>query len=47
MPNQLVNALLQYRMQVPMVEKMIAELGLNLNGGSLVPDGMGDGAEKK
>lgn len=38
LPNQLVNALLQYRMQVPMVEKMIAELGLNLNGGDLVPD---------
>lgn len=38
LPNQLVNALLQYRMQVPMVEKMIAELGLNLNGGELVPD---------
>ncbi len=41
LPNQLVNALLQYRMQVPMVEKMIAELGLNLNGGDLVPDGLG------
>jgi uncharacterized membrane protein YqiK len=40
LPNQLVNALLQYRMQVPMVEKMIAELGLNLNGGDLVPDTM-------
>ncbi len=40
LPNQLVNALLQYRMQVPMVEKMIAELGLNLNGGDLVPDAM-------
>lgn len=38
LPNQLVNALLQYRMQVPMVEKMISELGLNLNGGDLVPD---------
>ncbi|MDF3059883.1 MAG: hypothetical protein K0R17_4098, partial [Rariglobus sp.] len=48
LPNQLVNALLQYRMQVPMVEKMIAELGLNLNGGGLVPDGLGlgDGAQK-
>jgi uncharacterized membrane protein YqiK len=40
LPNQLVNALLQYRMQVPMVEKMIAELGLNLNTGSVVPDGL-------
>jgi len=37
LPNQLVNALLQYRLQVPMVEKMLAELGLDLNAGNLVP----------
>ncbi len=47
LPNQLVNALLQYRMQVPMVEKMIAELGLNLNGGGLVPDDLGAVVEPK
>lgn len=46
LPNQLVNALLQYRMQVPMVEKMISELGLDLNAGKLVPDGLADGATK-
>ncbi len=40
LPNQLVNALLQYRMQVPIVEKMITELGLDLGKGQLVPDGL-------
>ncbi|MFH1499072.1 MAG: flotillin domain-containing protein [Verrucomicrobiota bacterium] len=38
LPNQLVNALLQYRLQVPVVEKMISELGLNLNDGTLIPE---------
>lgn len=38
LPNQLVNALLQYRLQVPVVEKMISELGLDLNKGGLIPE---------
>jgi uncharacterized membrane protein YqiK len=38
LPNQLVNALLQYRLQVPVVEKMISELGLDLGKGTLIPD---------
>ena len=38
LPNQLVNALLQYRLQVPVVEKMISELGLDLGKGGLIPD---------
>lgn len=38
LPNQLVSALLQYRLQLPVVEKMITELGLDLNNGGLVPD---------
>lgn len=41
LPNQLVNALLQYRLQVPMVEKMLTELGLDLNSGQLTPETLG------
>lgn len=41
LPNQLVQALLQYRLQVPLVEKMLSELGLSLNQGTLVPSDLG------
>ncbi len=41
LPNRLVQALLQYRLQVPMVEKMLSELGLSLDQGTLVPTGLG------
>lgn len=44
LPNQLVQSLLQYRMQVPMIDKMLAELGLNLDAGTLVPTPSVDGA---
>lgn len=44
LPNQLVNALLQYRLQVPVVEKMISELGLDLGKGGLIPELGADGA---
>lgn len=37
LPNQLVQSLLQYRLQVPMVDKMLQELGLPLDQGQVVP----------
>jgi uncharacterized membrane protein YqiK len=47
LPNQLVQALLQYRMQVPMVEKMLAELNLNLDKGQILPTDLGETAPQK
>ncbi len=41
LPNQLVQALLQYRLQVPMVEKMLSELGLSVDHGTLIPTDLG------
>lgn len=41
LPNQLVQALLQYRLQLPVVEKMLSELGLRLDDGQLVPPDLG------
>jgi len=38
LPNQLVQSLLQYRMQVPLVDKMLTELGLSLDQGQLIPN---------
>lgn len=37
LPNQLVQSLLQYRLQVPMIDKMLAELGLQLDQGQILP----------
>lgn len=37
LPNQLVQSLLQYRLQVPLVDKMLAELGLSLDQGQVIP----------
>jgi uncharacterized membrane protein YqiK len=37
LPNQLVQSLLQYRMQVPLIDKMLAELGLELDKGQILP----------
>jgi uncharacterized membrane protein YqiK len=47
LPNQLVQALLQYRMQVPMVEKMLAELNLNLDKGQILPTDLGETVSEK
>lgn len=38
LPNQLVQSLLQYRLQVPLVDKMLSELGLSLEQGRLIPE---------
>jgi uncharacterized membrane protein YqiK len=38
LPNQLVQSLLQYRLQVPLVDKMLSELGLSLDQGQLIPN---------
>jgi hypothetical protein len=47
LPNQLVQALLQYRLQVPMVEKMLAELNLNLDKGQILPTDLGETVSEK
>ena len=41
LPNQLVQSLLQYRLQVPLVDKMLSELGLSLENGQLIPSDLG------
>jgi len=38
LPNQLVQSLLQYRLQVPLIDKMLSELGLSLDQGQLIPN---------